>query len=609
MERSYGTYIPPQNIGGGKIGPTQAGIGEMAASTPRYLQKKRSNNVLSTNAPPRTVPTDAPYSEDRRSSAGLGEAPKARKGSLRHAVRRIFGRRSREEATPQSQITPPRPVYNQNATLPLSAMEELSPVRTRGDASVQRTRSTPITNVPTSDAQRTRSPYAMQFPHSARLKPLELGNPFAPAGSQLRRRKTLPTVQTVDPDVNTLSTYDESPDRHLASRDSFMLSSSKRDKRRSRSAGDLRGSLRQQPVSPRKQNEDMRQWRESFQGSVLRASGFTTKSSSRPNMPDDDDDGDDGDDNRTPIPTIADPFESARLKVTPALQRDPSTRDLGSGSAVDTELSRDIEDRVARLEAGLQSFRGQLQQLSGHRNRKTVLIGGVPAPQRAPSAGRTASILATDLQKDLGPSNYRYQFRESTRTSTSPPPPRTPTRTDPSTVTPQLTIDASTADDPFVSPSRALPGSAGVKTRANRNIPPEYTFRSLYEMLADERSARRRLETKLNSLQDQITSLHHQMSTQSNVQSQRSSYYAPMEAGAGSSRLHELLRDTETTPPSASRSQGQQRFSGDEPGLMSRFSGSESEMGGALDADELLQTPHEEGRFPFSSRQHEGAMF
>lgn len=570
-------------------------------------------------------PSSAAYTADQRDSIGFRDGgTKARKGSLRYAVRRIFGRRSKEPDPEPSQVSPPRHGYQQSETIGLTPQEDASPSRTRDDGLVQRTRSTPIAGIPMGDVQRTRSPYAMQFPHSARLKPLDLANPFAAPESQLRRRKTLPSLQIAESDATALAASLESPSKsrghaNTKSRDvstpdvEAAVSTSKREKRRSRSAGDLRRSQRDVSGSPRKKREEMRQWRESFQGSVLRASGFRTHSPSAVAAEKRDED-------RTPIPRTEDPFDIAMAKVTPAFQRDMSERDVGSASAFDTDFSRDLEDRVARLEAGLQSFRGQLAQLSADRNRRTVLIGGVPMRPRASSGGRTASILATDLQQDLEPSNYQYDYTRNVQSPTSPPPPRTPTRTDPSTVTPTFSFDDRTVDDPFVSPSRAPTVSAGSGNNANPTLPPQHTFRSLYEMLADERSARRKLETQMKALRADIANLHYQVSLQSNIQSQRSSYYAPMDPMVGSSRLHALLRDTETSPPSTAHSQQQrefERFSTSQQGLVSRFSGSESETGGAAEAEELqtpydaYQTPQEEqGRFPLTEQvRTAGGMF
>lgn len=152
--------------------------------------------------------------------------------------------------------------------------------------------------------------------------------------------------------------------------------------------------------------------------------------------------------------------------------------------------------------------------------------------------------------------------------------------------------------------------------------PQQYTFRSLYEMLTDERSARRRLETQLRNMRQEINDLHYQVSERSQIQSQRSSVL-PVDPMVGSSRLRELLRGTEVSPPGTSQSQ--QRASGNTgisstsnaPRVVSRFSGSESEAG-AMESEELTtpyeayQTPREElSRFHFGHERSpsEGEMF
>jgi hypothetical protein len=128
-------------------------------------------------------------------------------------------------------------------------------------------------------------------------------------------------------------------------------------------------------------------------------------------------------------------------------------------------------------------------------------------------------------------------------------------------------------------------------------------------MLTDERSARRRLETQMRGLREEISNLTYQVSLQSNVQSQRSSYYA-----AGSSRLHALLRETEDSPPGTGapqRGSGSIGLSAEQHRVVSRFSGSESESGAGDLQDqtpyEVFQTPLEEqAQSPFGEPRREG---
>ena len=71
-------------------------------------------------------------------------------------------------------------------------------------------------------------------------------------------------------------------------------------------------------------------------------------------------------------------------------------------------MSRELEERVARLEAGLHDFQRSLQQMttSGRSRRPNVLAGTTP-PQAALNLD-TPSMLADTLQNVLSPSSYEY---------------------------------------------------------------------------------------------------------------------------------------------------------------------------------------------------------
>jgi len=316
---------------------------------------------------------------------------------------------------------------------------------------------------------------------------------------------------------------------------------------------------------------------------------------------------------------------------------------MRSASGYGTDLSRDIEDRVAKLEAGLQTFQRSLQRLTADRNRRTVLIGGVPQ-RRASTDVRTPSMLADTLQDPLGASGYQYDFTETQRPSTSPQPPRTPVRST-ETVPPLPAVRHS--DEPSRTPPPLPPvltscpreqgtgRNGGGNGNGNGNgLTQPYNFHNLYQMLDAERTARRHLERQLQGLQNEINSLHDKVSVvgSQGIQSQRSSYIAGPQT-LGSNRLRDLLRETELSPPGTAQSNPpqQQRDSGatgftqisEEPVVVSRFSGSDSEVGGVAESEDLsvqtpyeaYQTPREErGRFHFgddgdSEGEGEGEMF
>ena len=135
---------------------------------------------------------------------------------------------------------------------------------------------------------------------------------------------------------------------------------------------------------------------------------------------------------------------------------------------------------------------------------------------------------------------------------------------DPAAVVPSVPMRERAADEPYSAPGVArASGGSGDANEASQSLPPQHTFRSLYEMLADERSARRKLETQMRGLSEEIANLHQQVAIQSSVQSQRSSYGGGLMMG--STRLQALLRETETSPPGtadAQQQRPQQRDSG-----------------------------------------------
>lgn len=581
------------------------------------LQKKRSNSGR--RPPDRRPQTYAPTSTITQGREGN----KARKGSIRNALRRVFGRRSRDAEPEQEPAPKSSPGHGHHKSEPtgLSPQPEAPDDSIEDDDFIQRTFSVPV--APISAMQRMRSPYAVEFPRSARLKPLNLGSPFTAPGSTLRRRKTLPSVLISDSEAAVVQAaiqsegYDpaaiagpsQEPPLNEIGR---ALGTSGSDRRKSRSADDLRLAGFGNSRLSRKRSEEIQFWRESIQGGVLRTSGFRVPS---PQMGE----SEEHEEDRTPMAQIPDPFVTQEQPsgLSPPMRR---PQDI-SPSAFGTELSQDLEDRVARLEAGLLNFRGELAQLTADRNRRTVLIGGnglSTPPRRASSGGRTASMLAETLASDLEPSTYRYEYsggaRSGARPSTSPEPPRTPTRfADPSAAVPAMPVYQRTSEEHYRTPSPPVAPAASTSNGNGtaRNQTPQYTFRSLYEMLTDERSARRRLESQLRGLREEISNLHYQVSLQSNVQSQRSSYYAQ-----GSSRLHALLRETEDSPPGTSaqqRASGTTGLSAEQQRIVSRFSGSESESGtGDIQTPyDAYQTPQEEqAHFPFGEqRRGQGDMF
>ncbi|KAF2171980.1 hypothetical protein M409DRAFT_50585 [Zasmidium cellare ATCC 36951] len=658
---------------------------DAAAVPSSRLQKQRSNAGM------RSASHGQPFSSagqsiaamrgDGSSVSGFGDGAKARKGSIRNAVKKIFGRRGREVVSqgPDTGSHPPasRHTYHKSEPTGLPPPREDPEPFIQDTNLIERTFADPYQAAPSPPFHRTSSPYAMQFPNSVRLKPMDLGNPFIAPPNQLRRRKTLPSLlleereesaADVPPRESTDIAQASDPAREtptpLPKRTTSQV---KKARRKSRSTDDLKSSSTIEQATPRKKSKEIRHLRESFQPDVLRASGFTTRYRPREEEPEEQPNivqrrsprGFQGEEDATQEIRSGDAYQnqtgpgSALLRSSPPGQYghrpSPSFGDVRLSSGAGTEMSKDLEDRVAKLEAGLQNFQNSLQRLTAERNRRTIIMGSVNT-RRSSNDMRTPSLLADTLADPLEPSSYEYEYGHTIRPSTSPqPPPPAPAQTQGSLEDPfgpdlprpsasarqSIPPPAQTAPPPArgstagtsqpdrspenfpmplqshpptqhaPAPSSSTVGTAtALSTRTTPTQPQPYTFSSLYQMLSDERSARRKLENQLKSLQREISDLHTQVSinttASSAVHSTRSSY---MLAGS-STRLQELLRETEEagSPPRSAHA----RDSGAGAGMISRFSGSESEAGvggaGEYGYEDSLATPYEAYRTPREGR-------
>nr|POF08189.1 hypothetical protein CFP56_62769 [Quercus suber] len=607
--------------------PRREGRPSIDAVLSRKLTKQRSLVTPRSSQHP-TAPV-----LPQTTTPGFPEEHKSRKGSLRNVVRRIFGGRKSARSSGGVVVSSPRrsPIRHQHhQSNPESLPAHREPPRHQslggtGELARQRIVSVPIhLDRQSMAAQRVRSPYAVEFPHSSRLKPLNLGNPVTAPGSQLRRRRTLPSVLIPESDAAALSQSISAaskpppvPSLATSGRDaSTPQVTSTTAKRRSRSADDLIAAF-PKPNTQRKRSDEIRYWRESLQPpDVLRASGFVTKRSLQEPR-------EVKENHKISIAPSSDSFMPDGAKVvsvvnsgTPPRQAHLSadTDIFASASGYGSELSRDLEDRVAKLESGLFNFRHELQRLTTERHRRTVLVDDNTAGRRLSLDERSPIMLAATLQNAEDFQTYPYEYGhsdgETPRPSTAQPRvPEVPSRR-------EFTV-VSGNDDPFVkasadAPSSRRSGKLAAKQTDNAQTEhvkqmPQHTFRSLYEMLADERSARRKLETQLKSLRNEIQGLQQQVST-SNTHSERNSYLPMLEnpiPKRGSTRLQDLLRETAPSPPGSS---GRNRDSGatgpsyhENDRVVSRFSASESEAGpGDVESGDrdVTQTPYQEFQTP-----------
>lgn len=539
-----------------------------------------------------------------RGSGGQGDAGRTRRGSIRHAVRKIFGRSSRDVTTPRSPyVSAPvfapvsRHVYHKSeptAALPHQHVPEL-PQPPQDDDVV------PQTILTTQIRAKTSSPYAVSFPKSVMLKPMNLGNPFVHDPGQMKRRKTMPSTglsvrDAVDAaasvPVPDISEGDAAPlvddDRHTRR----AVSQIKKARRKSRSTDDL-VAFGAEPSPHRKRSDEIRYWRESFQPDVLRASGFTTTRDVISERFDDHNQSsgqdflEDGE--QTPVPPTATSSESARVSLSSRSSlvhhEEVSNSKEESRPSSPLELSKDLEQRVLKLEAGLNNFQRSLERMTADRNRRTIVLQSTLSTRRSSNDVRTPSMLADTLVDPLEPSSYEYEYGRTMRPSVSPkqlpllqsrthfddsygpPTPRSDHYADSVRLpTPPHSRSMHSSEQPFPSLPASLPPSSADSSRQQQN-----TFHSVYQMLSDERLARQKLESQLKRLQQEISDLHAQVNVTSQRPNDRNSH---MLVGS-SARLQQLLQETEeATAPK--RTAGQSKAGAP---VASRFSGSESETG------------------------------
>lgn len=501
----------------------------------------------------------------------------------------------------------------------------------------QRALSTPLhIEITPVRSPKVRSPNAVEFPKSARLKPLDIRSPFDAPGAPLRRRKTLPSMLIVGDEAVAVAANTKRSElppmparssaeiiRQTPTSEIGLAISSVKDKRRSRSAAGMRtredSGVASEPE--RKRSDEIRYWRESHQGSVLRASGFTVPFSVPPPDEQERDDKWQATQERAHehLTPTDEPMHSPKdSRITPHSRQgtlgtlDGSTQ-LNFRST--SGLSRDLEDRVAQLEAHLQFFQRSLNKLQTDRNRRTVIVGDYPSPGLGDSY-RSPSMLADDLRV---PSDYMDEDRddqlEAHRPATAPQP-RSPIAECPPVPPLPGQSDYHSPDSP---PRTGRPSNPRKPSNLIINN-PNVTFKSLYQMLADERSARRRLETQMRTLHNDIQDLQQQVS--SNTYSQRNSYGLSHEATRASSRLRDLLNETasdgDISPDDTPRKQVCiSRFSGSTTAGVQEIYQEETANAGAFnDDDDEVQTPYEEyktpreERSPFCfERERESVMF
>ncbi|EGP91862.1 uncharacterized protein MYCGRDRAFT_90237 [Zymoseptoria tritici IPO323] len=317
--------------------------------------------------------------------------------------------------------------------------------------------------------------------------------------------------------------------------------------------------------------------------------------------------------------------------------RGGSLRSTGSQYATADELNQhsspdrdhesdhpiDLESRIANLEAGLSSFQTSLNRLTSSRNRRTIVVGQASNP-RSPTSDRTPSMLADTLDPFTQEYEYIKALHPTSPHGLPPTHPESLFNHPPNKALPLPQVSPTMKE--FPTPPRSTNHHTPSNSHSSPTSPTQaHTFRSLYLMLSTERSERRKLESDLRSLQGQVQDLTARLSVTSN----HSQHLGPNDTERGgegdprrssylligsSARLQQLLDETDSYPESSpspslgpsspSPSLKMKRSSGVlETGapavMMSRFSGSESELGvGVREMDFGISS---EGETPFET--------
>ncbi|KAH0403261.1 hypothetical protein KCU89_g2312, partial [Aureobasidium melanogenum] len=565
--------------------------------------------------------TDTTAKPRKRKSArysvgnGAGAEGAERKGSIRNAVRRLFGRKSKgdiPEVPALPRVEASRHGYHKSDpgnfkrpqtihTHPSDAIHQRiisAPLSTHlaGPLSAPFQSQHSIHDYNTNPARASPS-YAVEFPKSARLKPLDLENPFYTRDHGPKRRATLPSLimtaneaadisNTLPPeqDARAVDATSDAGQRMAGTGQNLTVpvvtaeARSRMDKRRSRSANDLKQAMvAAEPFRDR--TGEIEYWRRSYASVLLSPTGRAPVYEYPPadaevdtaDVPDVPEVPEhfirEPDFVSVPTPLSAHPppprpdavsLPSTRGQSVPAKNPSPqlTVRSFSRPLTTPTpamENSADLESRVAKLEAHLVDFQRSLSNLA-------LSSPSAVAPTEPPGSShrqQTPSIFVEPLQaptrdyEDAGDIMER-EWGPSSQSSMN-------------------------GDRPNLAPPTLR------STAATSNG----TFTALYNMLSEERSARRILENQVRNLQHEVTRLQlsrgswGSYTAQSLPQAQRPRTPAESDGGRSASRqeAYNALSSPATVVLPASllrafdRPDGriQSRFSGD--------SGEDSEYG------------------------------
>ena len=267
--------------------------------------------------------------------------------------------------------------------------------------------------------RRIRSPNAVEFPQSARLKPLQLDGPFyQPQSSGLNRRASLPSFIMVDKAQTTTS--NNTPDHTggeipplpplsdtVGSDIGVAVTSANNSRRRSRSADDLNiAEKNNRPVRDRA--GEIEYWRESYNGSVLRNSFLDHGVSPIEHQTQPTKDNQDNQDCETS--TGHRPRQSFNFRPVSRSENDEKRSPAHDSPVFSRPVTApgnhemDISDRVNNLEQELNIFRAEIERLTTQNKRHSTLTDSTP---RQTGRRNSPSMLLDDLHQRELDDQYR----------------------------------------------------------------------------------------------------------------------------------------------------------------------------------------------------------
>ncbi|OCK84973.1 hypothetical protein K432DRAFT_400631 [Lepidopterella palustris CBS 459.81] len=529
---------------------------ELQESPPRLRHKRSSTGIREMSELQRHTSPDLPISY---SSPSPFESPsdnmvpkKRRKSGLRNVFRKMFGRRSKDAIKRDSAQ---RHGYHRSDPGVLTSVPE-KPGEKAGSSSFSPADKR-ISNIPVRELELL-NPLGSHLPFPMNVNaPQELSPPhdyltFDSPPMIQRRRATLPSIVLSGAEVAALSavwsgsgarvlSWEEQGQANIPSPEIGVALSSPTHKRRSRSAGALRDLSKNHDEIPRRRSAEIRYWRTS--GMDRSASVYSTHTplpQSEENVPGEIRDEPEAVtvgflDEPGAIPTV----DLVDSKMTDDAVHSPQpiqalyfgalTNEFSelheNAVEADVEASLPLEERVKRLENGMQALESSLHRLTGRSHRQTIILENAPKGRR--SRQRSSSTVRDDHSRQSSKSSSHTEpLTEQGQGLPGPGPPSPllpPTfLKSPSSAgshTGQMSSFPHLAKTPSPHPrssaNLALPQASAPASQSASPQPPAISnqpdpaeqFAAVYTILRHERAARKALEKQVIALQQEVQDL------------------------------------------------------------------------------------------------------